>query len=157
MIESPPPSTSLALDNDVFNDWRFQRPKTLQAIKEYQAELKDLPALTSFTVFEALFGFEKKAVQRGLSETQIAALRRTEGLVQSCSVLPFDQRAAELAAYIFARMGQAQRNRLRNDVLIASTVVAHGYGVASRNTRDFELITTLLPPGLKLYLAIWSN
>lgn len=157
MIQSPPPGTSLALDNDVFNDWRYQRPAVLGANMDYQAEFKDLPALTSFTVFEATMGFEKQAARRGLSESQKQARGRAESLVRSCTVLPFDQAAAEMAAYIFGRIGHAEGNRLRKDVFIASTVIAHGYGLVSRNRRDFESITGLLPPGSKLYLAIWKR
>ena len=157
MIESPPPGTSLALDSDVFNDWRFLRPKTIESITQYQAERKDLPALTSFTVFESLIGFEKQASQSALQESQRQARRFAENLVRSCTVLPFDQAAAEIAAYIFGRMGHAQGNRLRKDVFIASTAIAHGYGLVSRNRRDFELIADLVPAGRNLYLEIWKR
>jgi hypothetical protein len=55
-IEPPPPGTSLVVDNDLFQDWRFSQPYILAEIRDYQSRLKMLPALTSMTVFEALGG-----------------------------------------------------------------------------------------------------
>ena len=158
MIELPPPGISLALDSDVFNDWRYQRPAVLEVIRDYQLEFKALPALTSFTVFEALIGFEKQGARGGgLTDSQKRAREHAEGLVQSCRVLPFDGAAAEIAAYVFGRLGHAEGNRLRKDVFIASTAIAHKHGLASRNRKDFEEIATHLPTNLKLYLAIWKR
>jgi predicted nucleic acid-binding protein len=158
MIELPPPGVSLALDSDVFNDWRYQRPAVLDVIRNYQLEFKALPALTSFTVFEAFIGFEKQAARGGgLTDSQKWAREHTESLVHSCRILPFDESAAEIAAYVFGRLGHAEGNRLRKDVFIASTAIAHRHGLASRNRKDFEVIATLLPTGLKLYLAIWKR
>ncbi len=41
---------------------------------------------------------------------------------------------------------------------IVATALAHNYGVATRNQRDFELIGQHLPPYAPvLYLAIWKS
>lgn len=157
-IELPPPGVSLALDNDVFNDWRYQRPVVLNLIRDYYAEFKGFPALTSFTVFEALMGFEKQAARGGgLTLSQTSARTHAERLVQNCTVLPFDKPAAEIAAYVFGRLGHAEGNRLRKDVFIASTAIAYKHGLVSRNRRDFEVVAANLPTGLKLYLAVWKR
>lgn len=51
--------TSLALDTNILTAWRYQKRGILEAIADYQSRLKMLPALTSITVYEALYGFEK--------------------------------------------------------------------------------------------------
>lgn len=49
------------------------------------------------------------------------------------------------------------RLALDSDVFIAATSLAPGYGVATRNQRDFELIGQHLPPEMpNLSLAIWK-
>ena len=70
MTEPPPPGTSLVLDTNVLTHWRTRRPNVLRAINDYQEEFKVPPALTSFTVFEVLCGFEKEAARsRVLSDS----------------------------------------------------------------------------------------
>lgn len=156
MTESPPPGTSLALDTDVLTHWRTHQPNILRAIEGYQMEFKSPPALTSFTVFEVLCGFEKEAARkRLLSESTQRALLVTQGLVAGCTVLPFDQRAAAIAAYVFERIGRRKSNEKWADILIASTAIAHGYGLVSQNKKDFELITDYLPADQRLYLTVW--
>ncbi len=80
-----------------------------------------------------------------------------EEFVQTCGVLDFDERAASIAAHIFPRLSQSQRNRHWRDILIAATALAHGCGVATRNKDDFELIGRDLPSHSRiLHLAIWK-
>jgi predicted nucleic acid-binding protein len=71
-------------------------------------------------------------------------------------VLPFDQSAAAIAAYIFPRLSQSDRNKHWRDVFIAATALSHRYGIASRNRKDFELIASQLPLGQQLHLAVWK-
>ena len=76
---------------------------------------------------------------------------------QSSAVLPFDERAAGIAAYVFPRLTKAERDKNWYDVLIAATALAHGYGVATSDRPDFELIgRTLSDEQPLLYLAIWK-
>ena len=75
--------------------------------------------------------------------------------MEGCSVLPFDLGAATIAAYVFERIGKRKSNEKWADVLIASTAIAHGYGLVSQNKKDFELISRYLPPAQKLYLTNW--
>lgn len=158
MTEPPPPGTSLVLDTDVLTHWRTRRPNVLRAIKDYQEEFKVPPALTSFTVFEVLCGFKKEAARlRVVPDSTRRAREELERLVEGCSVLPFDQRAATIAAYIFERIGRRKSNEKWADVLIASTAIAHRYGLVSQNKKDFELIANYLPAPQKLYLTIWQS
>lgn len=156
MTEPPPPGTSLALDTNVLTHWRTRRSNVLRAIDDYQAEFKVPPALTSFTVFEVLSGFEKESARAGvLSDLSKRAREELERLVEGCLVLPFDQGAASIAAYTFERIGKRKSNEKWADVLIASTAIAHRYGLVSQNKKDFELIAKHLHPAQKLYLTTW--
>lgn len=158
MTEPPPPGTSLVLDTNVLTHWRTRRPNVLRAINDYQEEFKIPSALTSFTVFEVLCGFEKKAARsRVLSDSNRRAREELEWLVEGCWVLPFDLGAATIAAYVFERIGKRKSNEKWADILIASTAIAHGYGLVSQNRKDFDLIAKYLPPAQKLYLTIWQS
>ena len=156
MTEPPPPGTSLVLDTDVLTHWRNRQQNVLSAIEAYQEEFKVLPALTSFTVFEVFCGFEKEvAKSRALLESTSRAREELNRRVKGCWVLPFDQGAATIAAYIFERIGKRNSNEKWADVLIASTAIAHRYGLVSKNKKDFELIAKYLPPAQKLWLTTW--
>ncbi|MCI0388544.1 MAG: type II toxin-antitoxin system VapC family toxin [Acidobacteria bacterium] len=152
------PIKPLALDNDVFTDWRKHRQGISLAIKDYKTRFKEFPKLTSITVFEARWGFESQVIKYGSLDPKTEQLRsEMEELIQTCGVLDFDQHAASIAAHVFARLSQSQRNRHWRDILIASTALAHGYGVATRNKDDFELIGNDLPDiSPTLDLTIWK-
>jgi predicted nucleic acid-binding protein len=153
-IRLPNPEMSLALDNDIFTAWRNQQLYVLRAINEYQSRLKVVPALTSFTVFEALHGIEKEIAKGGKDNELLIEKRATaDSLIQSCIVLPFDNNAATIAAHILPRVPKKQRH----DVFIAATVLAHGYALATRNRKDFEIISNHLPPQYRyLFAEFWK-
>lgn len=148
--------TSLVLDNDIFNAWRYQDQRVLVAIADYQSRIKLFPFLTSMTVYQALYGFENKSIKTDEPNEQTKRTRiRTEQLIKSCDVLPFNQRSAEIAAYIVPRLSKNIPKGTLVDVFIAATALAHGYGVATRNQKDFELIANYTPGDLTLRLARW--
>ena len=153
-----PAYLALALDNDVLNDWRAGKPTTLQAIKDYTSATKALPALTSVTVFKMMHGFEKAAViAGGMTERIKVDMECAKTLTVECGVLDFNQEAAEIAAYIFPRLSQKERNKHWSDVLVVATALAHEHGVATRNRSDFELISKYIPPHYPaLRLHIWK-
>jgi predicted nucleic acid-binding protein len=158
MAEGPAlTETSLVLDNDIFNAWRLGRDqRVLGAIADYQSRLKLFPALTSMTAYQALYGFENKSIKPGEPNEQTKQARiGTEQLIKSCDVLPFNQRSAEIAAYIAPRLSKNMPKGTLVDVFIAAIALAHGYGVATRNRKDFELIANQTPNDLTLRLAVW--
>src|SRR5437763_1319119 len=112
----------LALDTDVLTDWRYQRQPVVRAVGEYIAKFKVPPALTSTTVFEALHGFEKGALSSGgwddRARRDLESLRRLTG---GCIILPFNEGAAAMAAYIFPRLSQKERNKHWADLLVATS------------------------------------
>lgn len=152
------PETSLVLDTNVFTHWRNNQPYLLREIAEYFKRLKSPPALTSMTVFESLSGIESESAKNRITVEQARQYRsRIEVLSQSCTVLPFDNKAAIISAYIYPRLPTNMPKGLLRDVFIAATALAHGYGVATQNRRDFELIANNLSPNNPLLrLAIWK-
>jgi predicted nucleic acid-binding protein len=152
------PETSLTLDNDVFTYWRKQDQFVKQEIIDYISRLKQPPTLTSITAFEALYGFENISAKTGSLDARSQQDRAyTERLIEYCGVLPFDQSAAAIAAYIFPRLSKKDRNKHLRDIFIAATALAHKRGVATRNQKDFELIANHLPPNYPLLrLAVWK-
>lgn len=149
--------TSLVLDTDVLTDWRLGKSHTQLAITNYVSRLKHPPALASINVFEALNGFAKGLLKPGGdNERTRLDLARTEQLIQSCIVLPLDERAARIASHVFSRLSRRERNEHWCDVFIAATAASHGYGVATRNQGDFTLIANHLPANQILRLAIWK-
>jgi predicted nucleic acid-binding protein len=148
--------TSLLLDNDILNAWRYQDSRVLIAIAEYQSRLKLFPALASMTVYQALYGFENKSIRPDEPNEQTKQSRiGTERLINSCDVLPFTQNSAEIAAYIVPRLRKSIPKGTLVDAFIAATALAHGYGVATRNLKDFEQIANHIPDDLILRLAAW--
>lgn len=160
MAIGPKPSdiTPLVLDTDVLNDWRFQKQGTKDAIAKYISAVKAPPALTSVTVFEALHGFEKDIAQsKDIDERTRLGMEQTRRLVDNHLVLPFNQDAAAIAAYIFPRLSKSDRSKHWADMMIAATALAHGYGGATRNRSDYELIAKHIPsssPSLKI--EVWK-
>lgn len=152
------PETSLVIDTDIFTDWRYRKPYALQKISSYVSRAKKPPALTSINVFEAIYGFENKIVKTGpLDERTTRDRESMDRLIRACTVLPFDEVAASIAAYIFPRLSKRDQNKHVKDLFIAATAVAHHHGVATRNRSDFELIADNLPPTHPfLRLDIWK-
>ena len=154
-----PPDVFVALDNDVLNDWRFRKPATVTSITDYISLVKAPPALTSTTIFEMLHGFEKAAVLAGAMNERLTRDREyAQWLIRECTVLPFNQEAAEIAAYIFPRLSRQERNTLWTDVFIAATALAHEHAVATRNRTHFELIAQHTPPSYPpLRIEVWKT
>lgn len=152
------PLTLLALDTDVFTDWRNQRPHAIEAVRNYQLRLKQPPRLTAMTIFEARIGFELKEVKSGtLDERSQRDRANMERLARTCGVLEMGERAAAIAAHVFARLSKSDRQKHWGDVFVAATALAHGCGLATRNQSDFELIGQHLPDFAPiLFLALWK-
>ena len=151
------PDISLVLDTNVFTHWRNQKEYALREIKSYFARLKKTPALPSATIFESLYGVEKQLAKKEITNEQAAQYRlKIEIVSRTCDILPFNENAAAIAAYICANIGKSKYNQHLNDIFIASTALAHGHGVATQNKKDFELIANHLPSNQFLSLAVWK-
>jgi predicted nucleic acid-binding protein len=152
------PETPLVLDSDTLTHWRNQHPYVVREVGDYIKRHKQPPALTSMNTFEALAGVENAVAAGKISAEQAQRyFERIEKLKEVCIVLPFDQNASAIAAHIYARLSRSQRNQHWKDLFIASTALAHSFGVATQNRKDFELIAAHLPPSYPLLrVAVWK-
>ena len=152
-----PPDILVALDNDVLNNWRSGNSVIVATISNYVGVVKAPPALTSITVFEMMYGLENAAHKYGTNDRLRRDRDHARELTNECAVLPLNQEAAEIAAYIFPRLSRKERNRLWADVFIAAMCLAHEYGVATLNKTDFELIARHTPPHYPpLRIEVWK-
>ena len=149
------PDTPLALDTVILTHWRNSQSYVLREIADHFKRLKSVPALTSMTIFEALNGVEDEERKNKITRDQAQQYKdRIKGLSESCTVLPFDQNAAAVAAYAYPRLTGQQLQKHWKDLFIAATAVAHGHGIATQNERDFKLIADILPDILQV--AVWK-
>ncbi len=141
MIESEP----VLLDTDILSELS-RGNATVAALA--QAYLRAFGRLTisSVTVFERLRGY-RQAIQAGKPfHRQLLAF---ETLVQNSVVLPFDESAAAVSAGIWAACSRAQRQKL-GDILIAGIAVARQIPLATRNQRDFAMLSKNAEVSLRL-------
>jgi predicted nucleic acid-binding protein len=73
--------------------------------------------------------------------------------VQSAVVLPFDENAAAVSSNIWATCSRVQRQKL-GDILMAGIAVARQIPLATRNQRDFEVLSKNAEVGL--HLVDWT-
>lgn len=156
IIDSPP-DLPLALDNNIFTHLRNKRPYVLEQIKKHFINTRSLPVIPALTVFETNFGIQNALVKKQITPEQADFQKREiDKLLANHLIISFERGASEIAAYVFARLSQSDRNKHWRDVFIVATAVANNYGLASQNKKDMELIAEQLPDGLNLRLAIWK-
>ena len=111
------------------------------------------------TVFEAMSGVEKELVKGKITGEKARQYQaRIEELSNSMTQLAFDKTSAAIAAYVYQRLAQSERNKHWRDIFIAATALGHGYGIASTNRRDLELIADHLPVSHPiLRLIVWKQ
>ena len=106
--------------------------------------------ISSVTVFERLRGY-RHAIRAGKPFHR--QLHAFEALVKNSVVLPFDEDAASVSGNIWATCSRAQRQKLGH-ILIAGIAVARQIALATRNQRDFELLSRNAE--LTLHLVDWT-
>ena len=157
-IFDAPPEYPLALDNDIFTHLRTRQPYVLKYIVQNLYDSGKLAVIPAMTLFEARFGIEKSFANKKIS-TELAniQLQQINILADQHTVIDFNQKATEIAAYVFARLSQSDRNKHWRDVFIVATAIANGYGLATQNRKDMELIAKNLPPDIFLRIAVWKK
>ncbi len=157
IIESPP-DLPLALDNDVFTHLRNKQSYILDCVKRHFLNTRRLPVIPSLIIFEANFGIQKALVTNKITEEQVNfQIQEINNLTKNHTIIDFNQKAAEIATHIFARLSKSDKNKHWRDLFIVATAIAYNYGLATQNKRDMELIAKHLPDGLSLSLAIWKS
>jgi tRNA(fMet)-specific endonuclease VapC len=94
-------------------------------------------ALPAIVIYEIRFG-----LRRATRQAQLAAF---ESMVQACTILPFDDEAADHAADIRLALESAGTPIGPHDLLIAATARRHRRTLVTRNLREFSRV-----PGLAL-------
>jgi tRNA(fMet)-specific endonuclease VapC len=128
----------LLVDTDVCIAWLKGEPSVRDAWLELEPD--DI-ALSSVVRAELLYGARR-------SQKVAANLKRLETFFASLVSLPFDDRAAEQYGLLRAQLTAAGTPIGPNDMMIASTALAHDLLLVTRNHREFSRV-----PGLRL--EIW--
>lgn len=102
--------------------------------------------ISAVTVFERLRGY-RQAIRSGKPFHR--QLHAFEALVQNSVVLPLDEQSASVSATIWASCSRAQRQKL-GDILIAGIAASRQIPLATRNRRDFELLSKNAEVDLRL-------
>ena len=147
----------LAFDTSVFTHLRKNQPYVLRKMFDYFSQTQRVPALPAMTIFEAKWGIEKEFARKEItSEEYEKFIARIDGLILQHQVLPFDQKAAEIASFIYARLSKSDQNKHWEDLFVMATAIAHNHGLITQNLRDAKLLANYLPNDTYLRLAIWK-
>ncbi|MFM7416567.1 MAG: type II toxin-antitoxin system VapC family toxin [Alphaproteobacteria bacterium] len=124
----------ILLDTNVVSE--AIKPESHPAVRAWlDAQLAETLFLPSITIAELLFGIG--VLPDGRRKTILAA--RIEGLLEAFAgrILPFDANAARRYADLAVKARAAGRGFPTPDGYIAAIAAAHGFAVASRDTRAF--------------------
>ena len=153
------PEHLLLLDNDVFSGLRNESPTAKNKVRDYFNNLGCFPALPSVIIFETFMGVEAELKRGKITEAKAEDYKnRIRSVASQYQILSVNDKAAEIAAYIVISMGDKKIKKYWRDLCIAATALAHGYGVATGNRKDFELISEHLSKKIYpfLRLSIWK-
>jgi tRNA(fMet)-specific endonuclease VapC len=97
-------------------------------------------AISVVTVSELLHG-----VHRARGGTRVRRRAFVEHLLTSLAAIPITEQVARVHAEVWARLADRGNAIGAHDLWIAATAIAHGLGVVTRNSADFERV-----PGLRV-------
>ena len=156
IIEAAPESL-LAFDTSVFTHLRKNQPYVQKRLRHYFADTQRSPALPAMTIFEAKWGIEKEFAGNKISAAEYEMfVARLNELISVHQVLPFDQKAAEIASIVYARLSKSDQNKHWEDLFVMATAIAHNHGLITQNVRDANLLANHLPENTYLTLAVWK-
>jgi predicted nucleic acid-binding protein len=138
-------SDPVLLDTDTLSELSRGSTAVVGVARTYLRAFGRL-TISSVTVFERLRGY-RQAIRAGKPFHR--QLQAFEALVANSVVLPFDESAAAVSAGIWAACSRAQRQKL-GDILIAGIAVARQIPLATRNQRDFEMLSKKADVSLRL-------
>jgi tRNA(fMet)-specific endonuclease VapC len=84
-------------------------------------------------------------VQRATGARRTRRRAFVEHILAGLEAVPVTERVARVHAEVWAELEQRGESVGAHDLWIAATALAHGFGVATRNRRDFERV-----PGLRV-------
>ena len=95
-------------------------------------------AISVVTVSELLHGVHRA---RGPQQTRRRAV--VEAILAAFDAIPITEPVARIHAEIWARLSARASVIGNHDLWIAATALSYGFGVATRNARDFERVAGL--------------
>ncbi len=147
----------LAFDTSVFTHLRTNQKYVREKIFEYFSQTQRVPALPAMTIFEARWGVEKEFSRDNIKEDEYKIyIARIEELTLQHLILPFNEKAAEIASFIYARLGKSDQNKHWEDLFVMATAIAHNHGLITQNVKDSKFLANYLPEGRSLRLAVWK-
>lgn len=147
----------LAFDTSVFTHLRTNQKYVLTKMFDYFSQTQRIPALPAMTIFEARWGVEKEFGRNNITkEEHRTYISRIDELTSQHQVLPFDQKAAEIASYIYARLSKSDQNKHWEDLFVMATAIAHNHGLITQNVKDSKFLAGYLPNDMSLKLAVWK-
>lgn len=147
----------LAYDTSVFTHLRTNQPYVRKRLFDYFSKTQRVPALPAMTIFEAKWGIEKELANNKITKEEYEKfINQIDELISQHQILPFDQKAAEIASFIYARLSRSDQNKHWEDLFIISTATAHNYGLITQNVKDTKLLANFLPENTNLRLSVWK-
>jgi tRNA(fMet)-specific endonuclease VapC len=144
------PVGPVLLDTDTLSEISRGHPIANARARAYLIEFGRF-TICAITVFERLRGYRSAIAAGKPFQRQLQAF---EALVQACIVLPVDERAADVAATMWAGSARKAKQSL-GDLLIAAVAVARQLPLVTRNRRDFEAFAEV--SGARLSLLDWTK
>lgn len=130
---------AVLIDSDLLIDW--ERAGVDAGLEAALAD--EGRAISVVTVSELLHGVHRA---RGARRTRRRAF--VEHILSGFEALPVTETIARVHAEVWAELDRRGTPVRAHDLWIAATALAHGFGVATRNRRDFERV-----PGLRVVAA----
>jgi predicted nucleic acid-binding protein len=126
-------SVEIVLDTNVVSELLRATPD--ERVLEWMGRHGEATLLTTITRAELRFGVAR--LQSGVRRERIHDM--VEGVLVDYSddTLGFDQRAADIYGELMAARERSGRSKPMADTMIAAICLAHGCGLATRNTADF--------------------
>ena len=147
----------LAFDTSVFTHLRKNQSYVSKKVFDYFSHTQRVPALPAMTIFEAKWGIEKEFSRKEITNEEYEKfIARVDELISQHQILAFDQKAAEIASFIYARMSKSDQNKHWEDLFIIATAIAHNHGLITQNARDAKFLANYLPKDMYLRLAVWK-
>lgn len=127
-------SAPQVLDTNILSE--LVRPAPDPAVLEWMRINGDGAYLTVVSRAELRFGVAR--MPQGARRTRIAGLIETVLAEFEQDTLPFDRAAADSYGELAARRERVGGPKSMADTMIAAICLVNGFGVVTRNTRDFE-------------------
>ncbi len=136
-VEAGTPESRMAvlIDTDLLVEWERSGAGDLQALLGDEER-----AISVITVSELLHG-----VHRATGGRRVRRQAFVEHIIAGFDPIPITEAVARIHAEVWARLSRRGETIGAHDLWIGATALAHGLGVATRNSGDFGRI-----PGLRV-------